>query len=78
MVIENFTRNSKLESETYVQLLLAFKGSIKKSCIIIIGLPLCVTWSFLPLKILIFFLCSVCLVFCYYVARRLPFLLQSI
>jgi hypothetical protein len=41
---------------------LRFSVSIEKSGVILIGLPFYVTWHFL-MQLLIFFHCSVCLVF---------------
>jgi hypothetical protein len=47
---------------TSVQDFLVFKVSVEKSGAIMIGLPLYVTWTFY-LQLLIFFLCSVNLMF---------------
>ena len=70
MLIENFAGYSSLGWHlcslrvcmTFDQALLAFIVSVEKSGVILIGLPLYVTWPF-PLQLLIFFLCFVHLVF---------------
>jgi hypothetical protein len=86
MLTESFAGYSSLSSYfcsfrvfmTSVQDFLPFRVSAEKSGVILICLPLYVTWPF-PLPLLIFFLHSVHLVyFSYYVLGEISFLVQSI
>ena len=78
MVIEIFARYSSLSWypwsfrfwKTSVLTLLVFRVSIEKTVIILIGLPLYVTQP-VSFAAFIFFLCSECLVFDYYMVGRL-------
>ena len=66
MVIESFTEYSRVGWHlcsfsiymTSAQDHLAFRASVEKSVVILIGLSLYVTWLFFPLLLLIFVICS--------------------
>jgi hypothetical protein len=87
MIIESFAEYSSLDWHlcslrgfmTSEQGFLGFTVSGEKSGIILIGLPLHVTWPF-PLTVLIYFFCFVLHICCfdYDVTRDISFLVQSV